>query len=94
MCYYFNNIIKNRYIIVSNILLDKKLYENISVYDFSYKTGPKSLRIRFNKIDRFIRVCGGEFKNLVLLNYGLFNKIFDKIKYLLSEKSGITDVII
>ena len=37
----------------SYILLDKKLYENISVYDISYKTsmGPKSLRFRFDKID-------------------------------------------
>ena len=35
----------------SNTLLNKKLYENISVYNFSYKTptGPKKLRIRLIK---------------------------------------------
>ena len=40
------------------------------------------------KIDGFIRVRGDEFKHLVL-----FDKICDKIKYLVSEKSGITDSI-
>ena len=49
--------------------------------------------IRFDKIDGFIRVHGGEFRHLVLFNYGLFDKICDKIKYLISEKSGITDSI-
>ena len=39
-----------------NILLDKKLYKNISVYNISYKspTGPKLVRIRFDKIDGLI----------------------------------------
>ena len=66
------------------------------VYGISYETsvGPKSLRIRFDKIDGLIMVRGSEFKHLVLLDNGLFNKIFDKIKYLISEKSGITDSII
>ena len=30
---------------------------------------------------------------LVLFNYGWFNKTFDSIKYLISEKSSITDII-
>ena len=48
--------------------------------------GPKPLHIiRFNKIDGFIWVCGGEFRHLVLLDYGLFDKICDKIKYVISE---------
>ena len=34
----------------------------------------KPLRIRFDKIDGFIRVCGGEFRYLVLFDYGLFDK--------------------
>ena len=29
----------------------------------------------------------------MLFDYGLFDKICDKIKYILSEKSGITDSI-
>ena len=60
----------------------------ISVYDISYKTsaGPKPLRIRFDKTDGFIRVDGGEYRYLVLFDHGLFDKIYDKIKYLISEK--------
>ena len=49
--------------------------------------------IRFDKIDEFIKVLDGEIKHLVLFYYELFDKIFDKIKYLISEKSGITDSI-
>ena len=51
------------------------------------------LRISFDKIDGFIRVRCGEFRYLVLFNHGFFEKICDKIKYLMSEKSGITDSI-
>ena len=74
-CYYFDDIINGTDINFSNVLLDKKLYENISVYDISYKTstGPKPLRIRFNKIDGFIMVLDGKIKHLVLFAYGLFN---------------------
>ena len=32
-CYYFDDIIKDMNINLSHILLDKKLFENISVYD-------------------------------------------------------------
>ena len=67
MCYYFDDIIKDIGIKFSNALLDKKLNENISVYDISNKTsaGPKPLCVRFDKIDGFIRVCGEEFRHLV-----------------------------
>ena len=51
------------------------------------------MRLRFDKIDGIIRVRGGEFSHLVLFDYGLFDKICDKIKYLISEKSAITDCI-
>ena len=88
-------LIKGTDINFSEILLDEKLYENISVYDISYNTliGPKPLQIRFDKIDGFIRVCGDEFRHLVLFDYGLFDKICDKIKCLTSENNGITDSI-
>ena len=91
-CYYFEDIFRD-FDINFDILLHKKLYENISVYDISYKTSmdPKPLRIRFDKIDRFIRVRGGEFRHLVLFDHGLFDQICDKIKYLISEKTGIAD---
>ena len=72
--YYFDDIIKDIDINFSDILLDEKLYENISVYDISYKTsmGPKLLRIRFHKIDGFIRVRRGECRCLVLFGHGNF----------------------
>ena len=37
-CYYFDDIITDRDIYSVDILLDTKIYENISVYDISYKT--------------------------------------------------------
>ena len=91
VCYYFNDIINGTKINFSNILLDKKLYENISVYNIFYKTstGPKSLHIRFDKTNEFIIVLDGKNKHLILLDYGLFNKICDKNKYLTSKKVGL-----
>ena len=32
-CYYFDDIIKDRYANFDDVLLDEKLFENISVYD-------------------------------------------------------------
>ena len=57
-CYYFDGIIEDVDIYFSDIFLDKKLYENISVYDVLYKTStcPKTLRIRFDKIVGFMVV--------------------------------------
>ena len=94
-CYYFDDIITNRDIYSVEILLDKKVYEDISVYDILYKTStdPKPLGIRFDKIDGFIRVGSDEFKNFVLFDHGLFDEICDKTKYLISEKKGTTDSI-
>ena len=49
--------------------------------------------VRFDKIDGFFRVCGGEFGYLVFFDHGLFDKIFDETKYIISEKGGIIDSI-
>ena len=67
----------------------------MSVYDMSYKTSrdPKSLRISFDKIHGFIMVLDGKNKHLVLFDYGMFDKICEKIKYHISKKSGITNSI-
>ena len=67
----------------------------MSVYNISYKTltGPKPLRISFDKIDGFIISLHGKIKLLILFDYGLFNKICDKIKYRISKKGGITNSI-
>ena len=47
---------------------------------------------KFHKIDEFIR-AHREFRYLVLFDQGLFDKIYEKIKYLKSEKSGFTNSI-
>ena len=54
--YYFDDIINGTKINFSNILLDKKIYENFSVYNISYKIlmGPKPLSIRFDEVDGFV----------------------------------------
>ena len=51
------------------------------------------MRIRFHKIDGFMRVRGGEFWHLVLFVFGLFENICFRIKHLIGEKSGITDSV-
>ena len=78
----------------SNVLLDKKIYAIISVYNNLYKTptGPKPLHIMFDKIDAFTRALDGKNIYLILFDYGfiwftLFDyEICDKITYLISEK--------
>ena len=50
------------------------------------------MRIRFNKIDGFIKTHNG-FRSLVLFDYWWFDKICCRIKYLISERCGITDSI-
>ena len=48
--------------------------------------------IRFDKINGFIKIHD-RIIYLVLFDYGWFDKLFDTIKYLITEKSGITDSI-
>ena len=45
-------------------------------------------------MDGFIWVYGGEFRYFVLIDRGLFGKIFDKIKYLICKKVGLHIVLI
>ena len=92
---FFDDIINGTKTNFSNILFSKRLYGNISVYNISYKTptGPKRLHTKFDKIDGFIISLDGKIKHLILFDYGLFNKICDKIKYLISKKSDIINNI-
>ena len=98
--YYFDDIIRfwDRDIDFSDTLLDENLreerFENILIYDISYKTSliAKLLRLRYDKIDGFIKIHG-KIRYLVLFDYSYFDKICDKIKYLIIEESGITDSI-
>ena len=82
-CYYFNDIIKLEDFDIVNILIDKKSYENMLIYDISYKTliDPKPLRIRFDKIDGFIRVYDGA-RYLTFFGSEKYDAVSDRIRYL------------
>ena len=56
-----------------DILLDVKIYENILIYDISYKTfiGSISFHIRFDEIDGFIKIYDG-IRYLVLFGGGFY----------------------
>ena len=60
-------------------------------FHISYKTliGSKSLRIRFDKIDGFIRIYDGT-RYLTLFGSEKYDAIYDRIRCLISLKSGIT----
>ena len=47
---------------------------------------PKTLRMRFDKMNGFMMVLDGKIKHLVLFGYGLADKIFHEIKCLKSKK--------
>ena len=87
VCYYFDNTINGTKSNFGNSLLDKKLYENISVYDISYKPqrDPKPVRIRFDKTDGFIMVLNGKIKDLVLL---AFHNIIILIKSVVNKNKN------
>ena len=90
-CYYFGDTIKPENFDLDNSLIDEKPRENILIYNISYKTliNPKSLRIKFNQIDGFIRIYDGT-RYLILFDAGEYEAIYNKIKYLISLKNGIT----
>ena len=51
--------------------------------------GAKPLRIRFDKIDGFIKIYDGT-RQLVLFSPERYDPIYDRIRYLVSEKNDIT----
>ena len=55
--------------------------------------GTKPLRIRFDKIDGFIKIYNG-IRYLVLYDYERYNAIYDRIRYLISEKMLLQMVLI
>ena len=64
MSHYFDDIMVVRDIYSGDNLLDENLYkkyENVSIYDISYKNfmGSKPMRIRLDKIDEFIKIYNG-----------------------------------
>ena len=70
----------------------KKHMKIIYIITFCTKTNKilidsKPLRIRFDKIDGFIRVGS---RNLVLFGRGKHDSIYNRIRYIISAKSDIT----
>ena len=55
--------------------------------------GAKPLRIRFDKIDGFIKIYDG-IGCLVLYDYERYNKIYDNFRYLINEKVVLQIVLI
>ena len=86
MCYYFDDIIK-----LENFDINEKPHENILINGISSKTqlGSNTLRIRFNEIDGFVRIYD-ETRYLTLFGSEKYDAIYDRIRYLLSLKSGVT----
>ena len=66
MYYYFDIITKVEDLIL--ILIDKKSFKNFLIYVFSYETliDKNPLRIRLDKVDKFMRIYDGT-RYLVLL---------------------------
>ena len=64
------------------------------LYNISYKTliGAKPLRISFDKVNGFTRVYDGA-RYLVLFGPKKYKVIYNRITYLICQKSGITYVI-
>ena len=91
-CCYFDAKTKTEDFNLDNILIKKKRYKNILVYNISYKTliDAKPLRSGVDKIDGFIRVYDG---NKYLILYEKHDFIFNKIRYLIRVKRGITYVV-
>ena len=90
-CYDFDNVIKLEEFDLDNTLIDEKSQENILMCDMLYKTliSSKPLRIRFDKMDGFIRIYDGT-KYLTLFGSVKYDAIYDRITYLISLKCGIT----
>ena len=74
--------------------MNEKVHKKTLIYDISYKTfmGEKPLLIRCDRIDGFIKVFDGT-RYLVIFDFWLFDEIYKRIRYFISEKSGITNRI-
>ena len=54
--------------------------------------GAKLLRIRFDQKDGFIKAYDG-IRYLVIFDYWSYDEIYNRVRYLISERSGITNSI-
>ena len=95
-CYYFDDIINTTDINYSNILLEKSYLKTFQFMTFCIKlqwVQNHCVLDSFDKIDGFIMFLDDKIKHVVLFDWGLFNKIYNKIKYLMSKKRGIVNNI-
>ena len=92
-CSYFDDTIKIKDFDFDNILIDKKSYKNTLVYEISYKTsfGLKPLLIGFDEVNGFIRVYD-EIRYLALFGPEKYDPIYNRIRYLISQKNDIKNV--
>ena len=84
-CNYFDDIIRLEDFYFDNILINEKSHEKILIYNFSHKTliGTNSLRIRFDKVDGFIRIYD-RTRYLTLFGSEKYDAIYIRIRYLIS----------
>ena len=75
-------------------MTDEKSQKDILILDILYENliGAKPLRIRFDKIDGFIRIYDG-IRYLRLFGSEKFDAIYNRIGYLTSLKNSITFVL-
>ena len=71
--YYFDDL--------DNILTDEKSHKNILIYNISYKTliDSKPFRIRFDKINGFIRIYDGT-RYVTLFGSDKYGAIYDNVE--------------
>ena len=60
-----------------------------NLWHFKISLGAKPFGVRYDEIDGFIKIYGG-IRWFVLFD-GWFDRTCDRIKYLISEKNGISD---
>ena len=73
--------------------MDQKSHKNIFIYNISSKIliSSKPLRIRFNKVDGFVRVYDGT-RYLVLRVCEKKIFIYNSVRYFIGIKSGVTHI--
>ena len=77
-CYHFDGQIKIELFNLDNVSRDEKSFENILVYNISNKNLiANPLRIRFDKIDDFIRTYDGT-KSLVSYGSKKYDSIYNR----------------
>ena len=94
-CYYFDDIIRVEDIHFDKILLEKKSFENILIYDISHKAfmGVKPLSIRFDEVYGVIKIYDGT-RYLQLFGSWFYRRIDDRMNYLIMKKVIINMVLI